>query len=288
MDKHVSICVLYKILLSVCLGFVLGLLLCIELVTFPVVILNKKIVIWIMNRYNRLFTKLCVYIVRVGNSNAVQIVNKKNNPIAADPTNSGSCMLISNHICAFDTVLVSMVSNYLGKNTRFIAKDGLKWFPVLGWGMYLSDYLFIKRVWHIDLERIRKWCTAQTTAISLIIYPEGTRYTKKKTDKSVKYSVRNKLPVFTNVLYPRTKGYKLCMETLPNPPFATILNVTILYVVNGKYEEPPSFWACLLKRVPGVFKVIVEKEEITGALKEEAYLIEKFQEKDRLIGTYKY
>ncbi|KAI5192736.1 lysophosphatidiate acyltransferase [Nematocida minor] len=278
---------LHKSVLSFFLGIFLLLLLVIEIVTFPVAVMNRRLTIRIMNWYNKTFTRACIYILKIGNKTAVEMVDLQNNPVSMDFNNSSSVLIISNHICALDTILLGMVSNSLGKNARFIAKDGLKWLPILGWGMYLSDYLFIKRIWRIDSERIKKWCFSQKTAISLIIYPEGTRYTEAKRDRSARYSRDNNLPVFTNVLYPRIKGYNLCMSSLQNPPFTSLLNVTIVYLVNGKLHTPPSIISCLTKRLPGVFRIVIEKEDIVKEAKNEKYLIQKFQEKDKIIERYK-
>lgn len=287
MNKIIEAHRVVKPVLAIALFVFFLLLFVIEIVTFPIIIINKGTGIRIMNWYNKKFAYFCTAILKIGNKNAIEIVDRENNPIHLSPGSSSSILMVSNHICAMDTVLLGMVSNALGKNARFIAKDRLKWVPVLGWGMYLSDYLFIKRSWAVDAERIKQWCFNQKTGTSLIIYPEGTRYTEKKREYSVNYSRKNNLPVFKNVLYPRTKGYIQCISSLQNPPFSTLINVTIFYLENGKHTVPPSIIACMMRRVPGVFKVIVEKKEIKKEVKSAEYLLDIFHEKDRVIEGYK-
>lgn len=249
--------------------------------TVPIRIVSKRYSGMIIGCYNRIFTRLCIYIIKIGNSRAIEVdLNSK-------LKSNSSVIMVSNHICSIDTVLLAMVSNYLEKTPKFISKDNLRWIPILGWGMYLSDYLFIKRDWKVDRDRIKNWCMNQKIGTSLIIYPEGSRFTEKKRDRSVEYSKKNNLPVFKNVLYPRIKGFNQCISYLQNPPFSTVVNVTILYLVDNKWTNPPSLLYCLTRRVPGVFKIVIEKTEIEEDMKEDKYLIGIFKDKDRLIEGYK-
>ncbi|KAH9387397.1 lysocardiolipin and lysophospholipid acyltransferase [Nematocida major] len=264
----------------------MGGMLLLEIGIFPVAIFSRDLAAGIMGGYCRLIMRACMWMARTGNPHAVEIVGFSGANSGTFSKNE-SIIVVSNHICSFDTVLLFMVSDRLGKSPRFVAKSGLRWIPVVGWGMLLSNYLFVKRAWREDSARMRRWCQNQNSAVSLILYPEGSRYTEKKREKSAEFSRRKNLPVLENVLFPRTKGYSLCVETLPSPPFTSVLNVTVVYLVNGVKKDPPSLWRTLLCRVPGTFKVVLERARIDEALKKENYLLEKFQEKDRMIEGYK-
>ncbi|KAI5165822.1 hypothetical protein NEIRO02_0720 [Nematocida sp. AWRm79] len=286
MEVHGYLYTVYKSVLSLYLIFLLGVLLIIQLITFPIAIINKKPIVHIMNLYNRHMASVCLFLIKIGNRNAIQMIYTNPTLLSELNNKSSSILIVSNHICAFDGAILTILSNQLGKDSRFVGKSALRWIPIIGWGMYLSDYLFVKRVWKKDCERIKKWCKHQKNGVSLVIYPEGSRYTEKKQKKSADFSISKSLPVLQNVLYPRTKGYNLCVNILPNPPFTTILNVTMVYLVNGKKQNPPSYIKCVTQRLPGVFKVIIEAERITESIKNAEYVVDKFKEKDVLINQY--
>ncbi|KAI5133762.1 hypothetical protein NEAUS04_0142 [Nematocida ausubeli] len=286
MNRFGFIFTLCKMVMSLYLIACIFLLLLLQIITFPMVIINRKSMVWVMDWYNRHFASACLFLLRIGNKNAIEVqyINEKQRNKLED--RQESLLIISNHICAFDGTLLAMISKRFQMNPRFICKSELRWIPVIGWGMYLSDYLFIKRAWSIDCERIKKWCTKQSSGISLVIYPEGTRFTQSKQKESAEYTQKKGLSTLRNVLYPRTKGYNLCVNSLPSPPFSAILNVTMVYLVNGRREEPPSFLSCVSQRVPGIFKIIVERESITQDVKNAEYLVSKFKEKDLMISQY--
>lgn len=201
----------------------------------------------------------------------------------------GSSILISNHIGAVDSFLLNCIAREAGDVgvLKFIVKDSIKWIPVFGWAMYMAGFLFIKRSWETDMERIRRWCYRAKLSKQkriLVIYPEGTRCTRKKLEKSREFCRRSGLAELDNVLYPRTKGFKLCFNSLQNSAFDSIIHATIVYVENGQKAAAPSLLAGLFWEIRGVFRVLVEGEQMHSVADPEAYLKDLFARKDKEIN----
>ncbi|KAI5180439.1 lysophosphatidic acid acyltransferase / lysophosphatidylinositol acyltransferase [Nematocida sp. AWRm80] len=289
------------------IGAILGLLLLllvIEILTLPITIIDVNYIRFIMKRYNKVFLCTVNRIVRINHPNIFRYyVNTKkgsadNNGITwKEITDKGTIlkcnpkMIISNHICAIDT----MITGYIGTVMcqvfmRYIAKTSMKWAPIIGWGMYLSGSLFINRSWDKDIEHIRKWCTAlkKSQKECLAIYPEGTRYTEAKRHKARQYAQEHNLPQPKHLLIPRKKGFKLCADIFLKAPEIELetLNLTIIYTENNHKKQPPSLLKCFIGDVTGTFHIIMETDKIDSKTNLDTYLNDMFIEKERLITLF--
>ncbi len=89
--------------------------------------------------------------------------------------------------------------------------------PVLGWTMMMSEFVFAFRDWQRDknmLPRALENLKSFPNPMWMVIFPEGTRFTPKKLEKSNEYSLANNLPSFQQVLLPRVKVYDTQCEPL--------------------------------------------------------------------------
>lgn len=82
-------------------------------------------------------------------------------------------IFISNHLSYFDIpILMYAIPN----NVRFIYKDSLSKIPILGWGMYLGQYIPISRDNVREaMKSLKKAAQKILKGISVVIFPEGTR-----------------------------------------------------------------------------------------------------------------
>ncbi len=82
-------------------------------------------------------------------------------------------IFVSNHASYFDIpILMKAIPN----NVRFIYKDSLTKIPVLGWGMYLGQYIPINRDNARDaMKSLKNAAIKIFRGISVVIFPEGTR-----------------------------------------------------------------------------------------------------------------
>jgi lysophosphatidic acid acyltransferase/lysophosphatidylinositol acyltransferase len=129
-----------------------------------------------------------------------------------------SALLISNHLGAefvhfFQLAYRAKMIHAL----RFVQKDALKWVPI-NWTCYLHEHVFVKR----GTASSRKESTRQMrdalcsfgedrVPVWMVIFPEGTWVAgpgeQNLVDRSQAFAKKSNLPVYRNVLTPRTAGF---------------------------------------------------------------------------------
>ncbi|RVX21120.1 1-acyl-sn-glycerol-3-phosphate acyltransferase PLS1 isoform X2 [Vitis vinifera] len=121
-------------------------------------------------------------------------------------------LVICNHRSDIDWLVgwvLAQRSNCLG-STLAVMKKSLKFLPIIGWSMWFSDYVFVERSWAKD-ERTLKWGLERLEDFPrpfwLALFVEGTRFTHTKLSAARQYAISSDLPIPSNVLIPRTKGF---------------------------------------------------------------------------------
>ena len=113
-------------------------------------------------------------------------------------------LILSNHISTIDFMfLVLILNRYNINDFYFIFKQSILKIPLLG--SIVKDDIRLTRNWEAD-EHLLKEQISSLNKGTIIIYPEGTRYDKKKHIKSKNFSYDNKLPIFNYTLVPKAKG----------------------------------------------------------------------------------
>lgn len=99
-----------------------------------------------------------------------------------------------------------------------ILKASLKWIPIIGTGMQLFGFIFMKRNWEQDrpaLEhRLRQLQRDKDWPVWLLIYPEGTNLSPTTIEKAKSYARKVKGPELNRVLLPRSTGLYYCVKNL--------------------------------------------------------------------------
>lgn len=86
---------------------------------------------------------------------------------------SQTYIFVSNHQSYFD---IPVLMHSIPNNVRFIYKDTLTKIPILGWGMYLGQYIPINRENVREaMKSLKKAAGKIRKGISVAIFPEGTR-----------------------------------------------------------------------------------------------------------------
>lgn len=129
-----------------------------------------------------------------------------------------SALVISNHLGAefvhfFQLAYRAKMIHAL----RFVQKDALKWVPI-NWTCYLHEHVFVKR----GTANSRKESTRMMREalcsfgedkipVWMVIFPEGTWVAgpaeQNLVDRSQAFAKKSGLPVYRNVLTPRTAGF---------------------------------------------------------------------------------
>ncbi|XP_040581578.1 1-acyl-sn-glycerol-3-phosphate acyltransferase delta [Lepeophtheirus salmonis] len=173
---------------------------------------------------------------------------------------------------------------------KVFMKAVLKYVPVLGWGWNLSDIIFVKRNWNVD----QKLIPAAIQRLNdypfpfwLLIYAEGTRFTKEKHLASQDFrlkSMDSNLPDLKHHLIPRTRGFYLTLMNLDFKAVPAIYDVTLvaqketsslLRVLNGEPLNVDAF----VRRLP--LDGVEKKEDSINS-----FLMKTYKEKDEFIDHF--
>jgi lysocardiolipin and lysophospholipid acyltransferase len=108
-----------------------------------------------------------------------------------------------------------------------ILKESLKHIPVVGWGMQFYGFIFMSRKMETDRPRLAHRMNVLKQKHSgpmsgspgldpmwLLLFPEGTNFTKNTQQISAKYAEKAKIPTLQNALLPRSTGLYFCLKEL--------------------------------------------------------------------------
>lgn len=126
-------------------------------------------------------------------------------------------------------------------SVRFVLKESLRKLPIVGWFMESSRYLFLNRSWQKDEPYVREMVNFEmrTSAVhTFIIFPEGTDLSPSNIAKSQEYALVTGLPVFNNVLNPRTTGLVALKNMIGSERIESILDLTLAYTLYSPGERP--------------------------------------------------
>lgn len=208
---------------------------------------------------------------------------------SGDPLPFGeNAIVVSNHQKDTDIPALMPLAERSGMlfHMKWFAKQSLKWVPGIGWGMHFLDCIFLARNWHADASRIERTfrrLNSLPIPFWLISFPEGTRITPAKLEKTRAYARRKGLPEPQNTLVPRTKGFTVSVLGLKRAQ--AVYDVTIAYP-----GGVPSFWRYLGGSVRQVH-IQARRFPIEALPKDEAtlsdWLLERFRAKDALLERFK-
>ncbi|CAF4595999.1 unnamed protein product [Rotaria sp. Silwood2] len=108
------------------------------------------------------------------------------------------------------------------KGSKIVAKQPLKFVPILGWCWVCTETIFVRRVWESDRETLVKDLQKtlanypQNYFFNLMLSCEGTRFTEKKRLISMKVAREKGLPELKHHILPRTKGFTLLIQGAEN------------------------------------------------------------------------
>lgn len=148
-----------------------------------------------------------------------------------------SYLIIINHATDVDGLLGLAFTCHLGYPypgcVKGIVKAVLGKVPLFGPMFRNAGFLFLTRSWNNDkdsffrsiynLREVKNLCP-----LLLCLFPEGTRLTPDKLERSKEYTSSMNLPVLNNLLFPRFKAFTVSVECLRNE-FDGILDTTFIY-----------------------------------------------------------
>lgn len=155
----------------------------------------------------------------------------------------GRLVLIANHQIYTDWLYLWWIAycNGVHGNLYIILKESLKHIPILGWGMQLSQFIFLKRNWEKDKPRMAKALqrlNKKAAAMWLLIFPEGTNLAPSTRERSSEWAKKSKVKDMQHVLLPRSTGLQFCLQEL-RQTVDYVYDCTIAYegVPRGEYAQ---------------------------------------------------
>nr|CAB3220646.1 1-acyl-sn-glycerol-3-phosphate acyltransferase gamma-like [Phallusia mammillata] len=202
-----------------------------------------------------------------------------------------SIIAILNHRGQLDWVVswvVAEYSNILGM-AKCIAKNSIRYIPVMGWSFWMAESVFLKRKIEKDKKTLEKGFKALASFKQpywFLIFCEGTRFTPERHQKSIEFERKNGLKPLKHLLQPKTKGFVLTTQGLRNNVdyiydaavcFHGDTEPTLMDMLNGK----PCKADFLVRRTP-ISEVPVDDDECAE------YLRDLYQDKDELCEYHKH
>jgi len=146
-----------------------------------------------------------------------------------------------NHITTIDFLfMISYLQAFNISNFNFVFRKGVIYNPVIGITLYANTDIKLNRKWDIDKEIITKQLdkidTTNTKQV-VVIFPEGTRITQKKLKEAREFSKENNIPIFKNLLVPKTKGSWMIVKHLAETNrLGKIWDITMVVpsIINGR------------------------------------------------------
>ena len=196
---------------------------------------------------------------------------------------------VSNHTHAWDFVATCMTAPLHGRigAMRFLMKEQIKNVPIIGFGLYWMDNIYLKRNFKEDKEHINmtfrrlrnKWYP-----FWLVVYPEGTRNRPNKVAESQEYARTHNLPVFEHIVNPRPTGLLVAIQQLRHV-------VPYIYDITLQYGDDAhiAMVFCPNEGIDIHMNVNVIKMEDVPEDEEEMkeWLNELWKRKDDLVGYFK-
>lgn len=200
-------------------------------------------------------------------------------------------LLLMNHSYEIDWLAGWVFAEKVGVlgNCKAYAKKVISYIPVIGWAWKFAEFVFLERSFDKDKEIIAhqiKEVFSYPDPTWLLLNAEGTRFTPKKHEASVKFAEERGMTVLKHHLVPRTKGFTASLESLRGRcPVAYDINLaykkddenspTISTLLNGKSVEGHMF----VRRIP-LENIPTNEEEAAK------WLQNLFREKDKIIDSF--
>nr|ALB76840.1 1-acyl-sn-glycerol-3-phosphate acyl transferase 4 [Jatropha curcas] len=199
-------------------------------------------------------------------------------------------LIIANHSTEVDWMYLwdlALRKGCLG-SIKYILKRSLMKLPLFGWGFHILEFISVDRKWEVDEPVMRQMLSTfrdPRDSLWLALFPEGTDFTEQKCLKSQKFAAEVGLPVLTNVLLPKTRGFCLCLEVLQGS-LDSVYDITIAYkhqcptFMDNVFGVGPSEVHIHVRRIP-------VKDIPTSDSEAATWLMNTFQFKDQLLSDFR-
>lgn len=202
-----------------------------------------------------------------------------------------------NHITTIDFLMVaSYLQSLKISNFNFILRKGVVYNPMIGMTMFANNDIKLNRKWELDKNIITKQIDKIYTSLSkeqgkqiIVIFPEGTRITKTKLEEGQKFSKENNLPIYKNLLVPKTKGsWTVVKHLAESNKLGKIWDITLAIpsIINGRNAHIEDLFS---KKIGPVYTDIRELK-INDEYKDmdlfKKWVLKQWEDKDDYLSNY--
>ncbi|VVC31726.1 Acyltransferase, C-terminal domain,Phospholipid/glycerol acyltransferase [Cinara cedri] len=198
-------------------------------------------------------------------------------------------IFILNHKYEIDWLSAWVINERIGTlgNCKAFSKNSLKYMPIVGWCWWFSEFLFLQRDWAKDkytIETQLKELFEYENPVTMLLYAEGTRFTKEKYEASLKFARSKGLLELKEHLLPRTKGFSIGLPHFRHN-LPAVYNVQLAF----KQGEKPSLTTLLNggRLEAHVFMERIPIEQVPQDEKEcDKWMYDVFEKKDKIMVSY--
>jgi 1-acyl-sn-glycerol-3-phosphate acyltransferase len=199
-----------------------------------------------------------------------------------------SAVVVANHQQMPDITFLMFLARAKGRlgDMKWLVKDPIKYVPGVGWGMWFIDCVFLKRNWAEDKESIDATFARimrDRVPLWLMSFPEGTRFTPAKAEKSRAHALKTGLTPLRHLLLPRTKGFAASVQGL-------LGHIDAVYDITIGYEDGVPTLSQYVRGFARKAHLHVRRypaaELPTGSEELSRWLHERYREKDELLEHF--
>ncbi|RNA42726.1 1-acyl-sn-glycerol-3-phosphate acyltransferase gamma-like [Brachionus plicatilis] len=201
---------------------------------------------------------------------------------------------IMNHKYDIDWLIGWIVCQRLGilGGSKIIGKSSLRFVPLIGWCWVFTESIFIDRKWESDKQKLKEGLDKNLALypdgyfFNVLMFCEGTRFTKFKHEESMKIARAKGLPELKHHLLPRTKGFSIIARGAQDRVGAIYdLNVGIVERNGARADVNTIRKGIQLKGE--IFIRRIPMSQVPTDEQESAKFIHKFyQEKDEIYDVF--
>lgn len=203
-------------------------------------------------------------------------------------------LVLMNHTYEIDWLMLWILAerySVLG-GAKVYGKNMLRYIPLIGWAWYFTECIFLMRNWVKDKKIIKDTMKElldfpENYWFTLLLFPEGTRFTAEKHEASLKVCREKGYPELKHHLLPRTKGFSYTVQALQGKgAVSAIYDIAIGF--KGNSVKPTLMNAFRGNAITADIRM--KRHEMADFPKEEEelakWLRDLFKEKDDLVDEY--
>lgn len=159
----------------------------------------------------------------------------------------------------------------------------------MGWNWFFAEMIFLERSWEKDRQTLPQkldHLMSYEDPMLLLMFCEGTRFTKAKHEASLKFAIENNLPQLKHHLLPRPKGFAFCAKHLQGK-MKYIYDIELCIPKESKY---PATIKSLLQGKPVHADMYIRRFALSDLPDNEEdlkkFLYKMYEDKDKLTEYY--